>query len=233
MLCIFLFDIITVLLGNAYEKRYRITDEPFIRGLADRIHFLNTDNSDCILLESQGHFALIDSGWGSDNPNAKHHRPGYEQRVLDYLKRVAGDADGNVFLDFVLPTHYHYDHAGGFARILANPAMHAGTVYLRPLDEQSMFEYELQTWHIFPLACNATQAGDRHQRDRSGLPRCALEAYTDQPHADFLHRARKRSHRHFERRWQHQFDKESAFILTAKHSRAIIRLVMNNREVRN
>ena len=80
MLCIFLFDIVTVLLGNAYEKRYTITDELFAGDLADRIHFLNTDNSDCILLESQGHFALIDSGWGSNNPNAKARRPGYEQR---------------------------------------------------------------------------------------------------------------------------------------------------------
>jgi len=154
MAAIFLFDIISVLLAGAWEKRFPLTDLAAIdEDAAGRIHFLNTDNSDCILLESRGHFALIDSGWGSDNPNENSRRPGYERRVLDYLGRCAaepfGDApvDGRVTLDFVLPTHYHYDHAGGFPAILSDPDIDVGTVYLREMRGEPR-QYELESWGI-------------------------------------------------------------------------------------
>ena len=137
MVFIFLFDIAAVLLRNQLEKRFPVAQETFQGGGGARFHFLNTGNSDCILIESQGRFALIDSGWGSENPIEAARRPGTEQRVLDYLKRVASDEDGAVFLDFVLPTHFHYDHAGGFAAILSDPAIQVGTVYLSPRNGQA------------------------------------------------------------------------------------------------
>jgi len=146
MIAIFLFDIASVLLSGAWEKRFSLTDTA-PEAAAGRIHFLNTDNSDCVLLESGGHFALIDSGWGSDNPNEKSRRPGYERRVLDYLKQVAAGPDGRVVLDFVLPTHYHYDHAGGFPAILADPAVEVGTVYLRELHPPQR-KYEVEAWGV-------------------------------------------------------------------------------------
>jgi len=149
MIAIFLFDGLSVLFSGALEKRYPVlAADPAGEGVAGRVHILNTDNSDCILLESDGHFALIDSGWGSDNPNEKSHRPGCEQRVLDYLKRVCAGPEGGVFLDFVLPTHYHYDHAGGFPGILADPAVEVGTVYLRALYTGNQKQHELGSWGI-------------------------------------------------------------------------------------
>ena len=152
MAAIFLFDIVSVLLSGAWEKRFPLTDPASIEMpsgdgvVAGRIHFLNTDNSDCVLLESRGHFALVDSGWGSDNPNENSRRPGYERRVLDYLGRCAA-ADGKITLDFVLPTHYHYDHAGGFPAILSDPDIDAGTVYLREMRGEPR-QYELESWGI-------------------------------------------------------------------------------------
>jgi len=147
MALIFLFDIAVTLLNNHNAKRYPVTQELF-QGVSEgetRIHFLNTGNSDCILLESRGRFALVDSGWGRDNPDTKAAaREGYEGRILDYLKRVAADESGAVTLDFVLPTHYHYDHAGGFALILADPAVRVNTVYLNPRDGQAS-PYTLET----------------------------------------------------------------------------------------
>jgi len=149
MIAIFLFDGLSVLLSGAWEKRYPVlAGDPAGEAAAGRAHFLNTENSDCILLESAGHFALVDSGWGSDNPNEKSRRPGYERRVLDYLKRYAAGPDGRVYLDFVLPTHYHYDHAGGFPAILADPAVEVGTVYLRALQTGNQLKYELEDWGI-------------------------------------------------------------------------------------
>jgi beta-lactamase superfamily II metal-dependent hydrolase len=138
MALIFLFDIATVLLCAAQEKRWPITREPFTQAGGTggtRFHFLNTGNSDCILLESAGHFALIDGGWGSDNPLQSSRRPGYERRVIDYLKRV-----GAVDLDFILPTHYHYDHAGAIPYILADPDIRAGRVYLSPRDGHAKWD---------------------------------------------------------------------------------------------
>ena len=144
MCSVFLLDIMTVLFFNHYEKRYPVAPESFAfieqgRGnRSARIHFLNTENSDAVLLESDGHFALIDSGWGSENPNARGRQTGYEERVLDYLKKVAAGEDGVVRLDFILATHYHYDHAGGFARILADPAIEVGVAWLRRLEPSIM-----------------------------------------------------------------------------------------------
>lgn len=143
----FVLDMISVLLSNAYEKRFPLSDA-IPEGALGSIHFINTDNSDCILLESDGHFALIDSGWGSNNPNEKASRDGYEQRILDYLKQVAADENGMVTLDFVLPTHYHYDHAGGFPLILADSAVQVGTVYLRDLRLENQIGYEIKSWGI-------------------------------------------------------------------------------------
>jgi len=146
MFAIFAFDIATLLWGNALVRRYLVHRDSLVG--ANAIHILDTGNSDCLLLESDGRFALIDSGWGSENPNPKGLRPGCEDRVLDYLKAHAADEHGAVTLDFILPTHYHYDHAGGFARILADPAIHVKTVYLRELRPVNQRGYELENWDI-------------------------------------------------------------------------------------
>jgi beta-lactamase superfamily II metal-dependent hydrolase len=163
---VFALDIMTVLLCNQYERRYPVTQETFAgypagadRGSAEasdgqaagqgnKIHFLNTDNSDCILLESGGRFAMVDSGWGSNNPRKSARREGYEQRVIDYLKKVAAGLDGKVTLDFILCTHYHYDHAGGFSGILRDPDITVKTCYLRSLQTTNQHEYEIESWDI-------------------------------------------------------------------------------------
>ena len=89
----------------------------------NKIHFLNTGPSDCILLESNGHFALIDAAEDNDFPADKPHlkRPGYEQAVVDYLLEHARGEDGLVTLDFVLGTHAHSDHLGGFDTVILHP----------------------------------------------------------------------------------------------------------------
>ena len=136
MTLIFLFDITAVLLRNQLERRFPVAPEMFeSAGEAARFHFLNVSNGDAILLESNGRFALIDAGWGSDNPIEAVRRPGYEERVLEYLRRVAADEEGVIHLEFVLPTHFHYDHAGGFPVILSDPDVRVGRVYLQTRDE--------------------------------------------------------------------------------------------------
>lgn len=89
-----------------------------------RIHFICIEgNNDAILLESNGHFGMVDSGEDSDYPrgnNPKYPmRPGistsggHEQEVIKYLKKV-----GVKKLDFYIGTHAHSDHIGSGDEIL-------------------------------------------------------------------------------------------------------------------
>ena len=77
------------------------------------IHFLDV-HGDAILLESGGRFALIDAGEDSGD-------------VLDYIKRVTGGR-----LDFILGTHAHSDHIGGFDTLILDPDITVGRAYLKP-----------------------------------------------------------------------------------------------------
>ena len=92
-------------------------------GPGNRIHFINTkakSGSDAILLESNGHYALIDMGEDYDFPDGTDPRypdrwgismrnyQVLEDRLMRHLDQV-----GVKKLDFVLGTHVHSDHIGG------------------------------------------------------------------------------------------------------------------------
>ena len=80
MLSVFVSDIIVVALSNKYANEITITQEGFdLQTGDDRIHFLNTANSDCIIIESNGKFALVDSGEGNNNPRRKTAYKGFEE----------------------------------------------------------------------------------------------------------------------------------------------------------
>ena len=115
---------------------------------SDLIHFMNTDNSNAILLESDGHFAMVDAGEDTDNPRGLPglNLPGFEDRVLAYLKAHAAGADGKVHLDFIVGTHAPSDHLGGFDTILADPDVSVGRAYLKVYDSSVINEQEVNEW---------------------------------------------------------------------------------------
>jgi len=97
-------------------------------GSGNRIHFINTkakSGSDAILLESNGHYALIDMGEDYDFPDGSDPRyPSrwgismrnnqvLEDRLIRHLDQI-----GVKKLDFILGTHVHSDHIGGADEIL-------------------------------------------------------------------------------------------------------------------
>lgn len=66
------------------------------------IHFIDVGQGDCTLIESQGHYALIDAGE-------------YEERnkVISYLTE-----EGVENLDFIISTHPHSDHCGSLSEVI-------------------------------------------------------------------------------------------------------------------
>lgn len=116
--------------------------------MGDFIHFLNTNNSDCIVLESDGHYAMIDAAEDNDYPADKPHLKykGYEDYICDWLFNHCADSDGNVTLDFVLGTHAHSDHLGGFDTVISNPKINVKLAYLKPYSNKDVFIYERLRW---------------------------------------------------------------------------------------
>lgn len=114
----------------------------------DRVHLLGVAG-DAILIESNGRFALMDGGEDSDNPRGfanlettyKH-----EEDVIRYLKKVAGDKNGKVTLDFIIGTHAHSDHLGGLDTVVNHPDITVKTIYLKKYNEAMISDWEVQSW---------------------------------------------------------------------------------------
>lgn len=115
---------------------------------ADRIYFLNTGGSDAILIESNGKFTMVDAAEDNDNPRNFEglNLTGYEDYVVDFVKKIAGDENGRVELEFVLGTHAHSDHIGGFDTLILDEDITVKTAYLREYDEARISEYEIESW---------------------------------------------------------------------------------------
>ena len=116
--------------------------------MSEKIHFLNTGYSDCIILESNGLIAMIDAAEDSDIPENKPYLkyPGYEDVVVNYLLSHFADENGKVRIEFVLGTHAHSDHLGGFDTVINHPDIEVKTAYLKPYDSKQVFIYERLIW---------------------------------------------------------------------------------------
>ena len=115
-----------------------------------KIHFISLNSAtDAILLESNGHYGLVDFGEDWDYPDGTDSRyplrsgitkgVGYEQQVIHYLKSQG------VELDFCVATHSHSDHIGGGDEIL--DAFPTDRLYINRYDDSYIVkENEFHLW---------------------------------------------------------------------------------------
>lgn len=99
------------------------------------IHVFAFNEMDAILLESNGHFGIVDSGEDSTYPTGTDSRyparqgitrgQGVEDEVISTLRRL-GVTQGN--LDFYIGTHPHSDHIGSAQQVIE--AFHPKRVYI-------------------------------------------------------------------------------------------------------
>ncbi len=132
---------------NINSRRYTLTDVD-LSARADRIYFLNTGGADAILIESDGKFALVDAAEDSDNPRGFKDLEfeGTEDYVVDCVKKIAGNEEGKAELEFVLGTHSHSDHIGGFDTLILDEDITVKKAYLKEYDEAGIREYEIEKW---------------------------------------------------------------------------------------
>ena len=124
-LILFSFLICTLIMT---AKLSSVDADTISAGDGNRIHFINLKSksgSDAILLESKGHFALIDMGEDYDFPDGSNPRypdrwgitmdndQVLEDRLFRHLKQVGVEK-----LDFILGTHVHSDHIGSADEVL-------------------------------------------------------------------------------------------------------------------
>lgn len=112
------------------------------------LHFLNTGHSDCIIIESCGRFAMADAAEDTDYPADKPHLKlkGYEKEVCDYLLKNCADKSGRVTLDFIVATHCHSDHIGGFDTVINHPDITVKKAFLKPYNNRDIFIMERKRW---------------------------------------------------------------------------------------
>lgn len=129
------------------ERKYSL--EPVdLSARGDRIYFLNTGGADAILIESDGKFALVDAAEDSDNPRGFSELiyDGTEDYVVDAVRKIAGDEKGKAVLEFVLGTHSHSDHIGGFDTLILDENITVKTAYIKKYDSSKIRQYEIDAW---------------------------------------------------------------------------------------
>lgn len=110
ILIICLLTAIALLLGGCSSGLSQSSGPPGSQALAAsgsegqdlRVHFIDVGQGDSILVQSDGHFMLIDAG---ENNQA--------DTVIRYLQQA-----GVTELDYVIGTHPHSDHIGGLDKVI-------------------------------------------------------------------------------------------------------------------
>ncbi len=99
-------------LQSQQTQNSTVTSQAVAEGKVSEIHFIDTGNSDAILIINNGEAMLIDGGENDD-----------EDFLVKYLKD-----QGVTELEYLIATHPHADHVGGLDAIVSN--LHVNTIFV-------------------------------------------------------------------------------------------------------
>ncbi len=165
---------ITVKSNNNISKTVSVTVKS-----VERIHFIptmahiNADNGhgDSILLESNGHYAMIDTGNASSESR---------KNLLTYLNKL-----GIKKLDFILLTHLHSDHYGGINYLLKKN-IRVDTLYIKRYSSSLGQNYASSYMGIIDCAKGTTDGCTKVSNivytqtiDKSTCPEHSNQAHSD------------------------------------------------------
>ena len=134
-------------------------DMPRTVGTGDRVYFYNisgdgVSSADFIIVESDGHFGLIDAGHGYSDTVTDEQGRTYSALSQDNLSSQTEFKNGRdaaeyminsmgiTHLDFVIGTHSHSDHIGGIPDIAAFEGFDDGGNPVRLVDESTVYFYK-------------------------------------------------------------------------------------------
>ena len=121
-----LLIVLAVMLTTACGEK-QVTVDP---GCTTRIHFvcISKDNAamDCILLESEGRFGLVDCGYWDQR-----------EQITDSLRALGVTKDN---LEFIIGTHAHADHIGAMNYLVQN--YNVERIYLMPFSADCLTKPE-------------------------------------------------------------------------------------------
>jgi uncharacterized repeat protein (TIGR02543 family) len=140
------------------------------KGQSGKIHFISTGNSNAFLIESNGHYGLVDAANPLYPANSSDvttcmsdatcvsNSADTVSHVVTYLKKV-----GVTTLDFIVASHSHSDHIGGMAKIAKEGFVNSKTqYYYRPYVGAKEDTYTGQnSWHnrdFYNRAINAMRS---------------------------------------------------------------------------
>ena len=125
----------------------------------DRIHelavypYANATSSEAIVIESNGHYGLIDTGnpTGDSSPYSKYDYTFNGNDVANYLSGL-----GVKSLDFVILTHGHSDHVGGIPQLVSRGYIKSNTtVIYRTFNSNRSEETDYYTQYYYNKAMNS------------------------------------------------------------------------------
>ena len=213
-----LLALLTLLSFNTVYAQDSGDEEAFKIDRANRVYFYNMGgggsvSSDFILVESKGHFGLIDSGHRYENTIADSDETVYSTFQIDGLScqirnkngrdamQYFIDALGIEHLDFIIGTHAHSDHIGGIPEIaeLTVNGKNGESKYL--VDENTVYFYKNyhhindanddlaakspESWHSQAFAYQAQKAMESRGAVMAELSRGAFVSNAVQSYLDY------------------------------------------------
>lgn len=135
-----------------FREGHKINSQLLTGEIGLRAHFVDVGQGDCILLESQGQFALVDAGEYSQ-----------KDTVVSYLCSMGVDN-----IDYVISTHPHSDHCGSLSEVIRSFDC---DVLLTPdtHSESSVFDYVLDAADERGVEVRYAEKGDTYTLGSSSI----------------------------------------------------------------